>query len=130
MRMPDLVVLIDDAGPQPVPDIISGDRVVVVRLLQNSGPAFARNVGTRIARRLGSRLVCYMDADCMPDPSWVRANPCTQRPSPQPYTTAAGVSQLCIMGIGGRGGVTYHNCASCELGGGGGRGRHQLLVHH
>lgn len=38
---------------------------------QNRGPAAARNVGLRRAREQGMDLVCFMDADCEPQPSWL-----------------------------------------------------------
>jgi len=45
----------------------SGMRVLVVRLEANSGPATARNAGLCVARRLGVQLVCFLDADCLPE---------------------------------------------------------------
>lgn len=49
------------------PPVRSGMRVLVVRLEANSGPATARNAGMCVARRLGVQLVCFLDADCLPE---------------------------------------------------------------
>ena len=52
----------------------SGNRLIVVRLDTNSGPAVARNAGIWAAKRLGVRLVCFTDADCQPE---VPSIPCS-----------------------------------------------------
>ena len=56
-----------DAEPCPCVCPRSGNRLIVVRLDTNSGPAVARNAGVWAAKRLGVRLVCFTDADCQPE---------------------------------------------------------------
>ena len=58
----------------------SGNRLIVVRMDVNSGPAVARNAGIWAAKRLGVRLVCFTDADCQPEVSQLRRSFCTQAP--------------------------------------------------
>lgn len=71
--MPDFIVIVDDASPLKVPSIFSSANMKVMRLHKNAGPAAARNYGLREAKRLGARLVCFLDADCEPAPQWVEA---------------------------------------------------------
>ena len=62
-------------------DCRSSERVIVVRLTVNSGPAVARNVGVWAAKRLGVRIICFMDADCQPEvqPSGYSLGGCSTR---------------------------------------------------
>jgi mycofactocin system glycosyltransferase len=63
------VVVIDDASPEPLvfPDL-PADRVRVLRLAENGGPAVARNAG--IAAATGE-LVAFLDNDCTVTPDWL-----------------------------------------------------------
>lgn len=71
-RQVDLVVIVDDGGPLAWPAEFAGDRLVVLRIVQNCGPAVARNLGVRLARDWGADVVCFMDADCLPDTRWLQ----------------------------------------------------------
>ena len=57
-------------------------QVTVVRLARNSGPAAARNIGLRIAKQRGAALVCFLDADCVPQPEWLAAMQAAQQATP------------------------------------------------
>lgn len=70
-RQPDYLVLVDDGSPLCIPSIISGARVLVIRLDINSGPAVARNAGIAAARKLSAHLIAFLDADCIPEPNWL-----------------------------------------------------------
>ena len=76
-RPADFIILVDDSSPIPVEDVLSSGVVVphnisVFRLDDNSGPARARNVGILEAHTKGCDIVCFLDADCAPDPLWLR----------------------------------------------------------
>jgi len=81
-RQPDYLVLVDDGSPLPIPSIISGARVMVLRMEVNSGPASARNAGLAVARKLGVQLVAFLDADCLPEPNWLAVMDRAQRRRP------------------------------------------------
>lgn len=65
LRYPALeVIVVDDASPEPYVD----ERVRVLRLRENGGPAAARNAG--VAEATGE-LVAFLDNDCTADPEWL-----------------------------------------------------------
>jgi GT2 family glycosyltransferase len=68
---PARVVVVDDASPVPVPPL--GERVEVLRLPVNCGPAAARNRGLERVLELRADLVLFTDADCVPAPGWAQA---------------------------------------------------------
>lgn len=39
----------------------------------NAGPAAARNTGFAAACELGATVICFLDDDCIADPSWTAA---------------------------------------------------------
>jgi len=64
--------IVDDCSRVPVTDVIGGydyERIEIIRLPHNAGPAGARNAGLRRIIEDGNRLVAIMDADdiCHPD---------------------------------------------------------------
>ena len=67
------VIVVDDGGPEPLAEIVSGwARQINVALVvqEHAGPAAARNCGARRAR---GDLFAFTDDDCAPDPAWLRA---------------------------------------------------------
>ncbi|KAL3680772.1 hypothetical protein R1sor_023728 [Riccia sorocarpa] len=91
-RQPDLVLVVDDFSPVPLPESIArtvsngrDSRTTEIRVLKlpyNCGPAAARNEGLVTAKREGASLVLFLDSDCLPDRSWVEAMEETQIQSP------------------------------------------------
>ena len=71
-RMPDEVVVVDDASTVPLMPVVEAfrDRLPVRLLVQAEpgGPGMARDAGWRSAT--GS-LVAFTDDDCRPDPAWL-----------------------------------------------------------
>jgi mycofactocin system glycosyltransferase len=63
------IVVVDDASPEPLvfPDL-PPERVRVLRLAANGGPAIARNAGLRAAT---GELVAFLDNDCTVTPDWL-----------------------------------------------------------
>lgn len=63
------VIVVDDGSVDPTPRLASryGARVLTI---PPSGPAAARNRGVEEAR---GNLLLFTDADCAPDPDWIRA---------------------------------------------------------
>ena len=63
------IVVVDDASPEPLQfSDLPPDRVRVLRLTHNGGPAAARNAG--IAAATGE-LVAFLDNDCTVTPDWL-----------------------------------------------------------
>ncbi|KAK9816901.1 hypothetical protein WJX72_006944 [[Myrmecia] bisecta] len=104
-RLPNLIVLVDDASPVPVPDSFASDTVVVLRAAFNAGPASARNAGVHVAKAFGARYICYLDADCIPAADWIcqmlvaqAAHPgiiCGRTTSTQPETLVGLYHDIC-----------------------------------
>lgn len=70
------IIIVDDCSPDDtgavVQEWLARERAFparYVRLDENSGPAAARNEGTRVAE---GRWVAYTDSDCVVDPAWLR----------------------------------------------------------
>ena len=63
------ILVVDDASPEPLrfPGL-PPDRVRVVRLAENGGPAIARNAGIAAA---SGELVAFLDNDCTVTPGWL-----------------------------------------------------------
>lgn len=57
-------------------------QLVILRLAANSGPAVARNVGLAWVAERGIGMVCFLDADCRPDPGWLAAMEAGQAATP------------------------------------------------
>jgi GT2 family glycosyltransferase len=67
------VIVVNDDGPVPSPALIAGfeDRLDVRVVGQaNGGPGAARNLGARLA---AGRFLVFIDDDCVPSASWLRA---------------------------------------------------------
>ncbi len=77
-RLAEHIILVDDASPIPVLDILQTNtsaickNALILRMEQNSGPAAARNTGIFRAQSLACDIICFLDADCAPDPAWVK----------------------------------------------------------
>lgn len=65
------VLVIDDASDDTTPAVVealarqSGGRVVLIRLSENGGPAYARNIGVALSR---TDLVAFLDSDDVYEP--------------------------------------------------------------
>jgi GT2 family glycosyltransferase len=68
---PPHVVVVDDGSPMAIPPL--PERVEVLQLATNAGPAAARNRGLERALELGTDVVLFTDVDCVPAPGWARA---------------------------------------------------------
>ncbi|MEM6704660.1 MAG: glycosyltransferase [Acidobacteriota bacterium] len=67
------IVIVDDGSPEsPEEAVRSVDPDLSLRVVrqENAGPAMARNHGARLAR---GRYVAFVDDDCRPRESWLRA---------------------------------------------------------
>ena len=77
-RPADHILLVDDASPIPVLDIVKDSvgpinrAIKLLRMQDNSGPAAARNVGILQAQAMKCNVLCFLDADCAPDAAWVK----------------------------------------------------------
>lgn len=60
------VIVVDDGSAVPI--VVSGEKVTVIRLEENRGPAVARNVGATAAT---TQFVAFLDSDVVPDPDWL-----------------------------------------------------------
>jgi GT2 family glycosyltransferase len=65
----DAAIVVDDASPSAVADLPASFEVV--RLLENGGPARARNVGIERALSHGATTILFTDHDCVLEPNWV-----------------------------------------------------------
>ena len=125
-RPPNLIILVDDCGPVPVPNKAANGQVQVLRLKQNCGPATARNCGLAAAKQAGAVVVCFLDADCTPERGWVEAmqqaqlsNPgivCGQTMAEQPNTAIGIYHNVCgtLNGRMGADGSVLYGC-TCNL---------------
>jgi glycosyltransferase involved in cell wall biosynthesis len=70
------VIVIDDGSPVHIKTCLdnraqqASRRLIVHSLLQNRGPANARNVGIKLSQSIGIDVVCLMDADCIAPANW------------------------------------------------------------
>jgi glycosyltransferase involved in cell wall biosynthesis len=92
-RLPDEIVVVDDASPLGTATSLAGlsDIVTVIRLAVNSGPGMARQVGTNACN---SELVAYLDSDDQWPPEFLER--CVERMnrSPQPPAVYTSVAKL------------------------------------
>ena len=70
---PSLAIVVDDGSPIAQASILrhSFPHLTVIRSDQNEGPAAARNKGLKASRREKMDFVCFTDADCLPEKTWV-----------------------------------------------------------
>lgn len=67
------VLVVDDGGPTPVDDVVTGFRPQVSLTLirqVNAGPSAARNTGAEQAK---GEYLAFTDDDCLVDPGWLAA---------------------------------------------------------
>jgi GT2 family glycosyltransferase len=91
-RRPDDILVIDNASPDPVTEIVSrfpGARIA--RLEANGGPAGGHAVGLRAFLESGADYAWVMDDDCQPDPQALRAQLALARSRPRPAVVMATV---------------------------------------
>jgi len=69
---PDLleVIVVDDASPSPLSEVLSDLPVCVVRREQNEGQSAARNLASSMAR---GEILAFTDNDCVVGKGWLRA---------------------------------------------------------
>ncbi len=67
----DAAIVIDDASPSAVADLPASFEVV--RLVENGGPARARNVGIDWALSHGATTILFTDHDCVLEREWASA---------------------------------------------------------
>ena len=70
-RPADIIILVDDASPFPIPSIVAHDKLALIQLRCNRGPATARNCGIALAKERGANVICFLDADCQPNSDWI-----------------------------------------------------------
>ena len=63
------VICVDDESKDNSCNIIKKYPVKLIKLKKNQGPAVARNQGAKKAK---GKLICFLDADCVPEPNWLR----------------------------------------------------------
>ena len=76
------VIVVDDGSTDETATVADGRGVKVIRI-PPSGPGAARNRGVEKAK---GDLLLFTDADCLPDPGWIRA---LVRPFDDPQVAAA-----------------------------------------
>lgn len=65
---PNFVILIDDYSPA---EFTCPQNIIYRKLLENSGPAKARNIGKQIALSNNSDIIAFTDTDCVLADNWV-----------------------------------------------------------
>lgn len=81
-RPADIIILVDDASPLPVPSIVAHDKLALIQLRCNRGPATARNCGIALAKERGANVICFLDADCQPSSDWIAMMERAQQETP------------------------------------------------
>ena len=81
-RPADIIVLVDDASPVPIPSIIAHEKLVLIQLRCNKGPATGRNCGIALAKERGANVICFLDADCQPSSDWIAMMEKAQQETP------------------------------------------------
>ena len=67
---PSEIVVVDDRSADSTAELASGGGARVLPTSSQLGPAEARNLG---AAETSSEVLAFTDADCRPDPAWLRA---------------------------------------------------------
>lgn len=62
------VIIVDDCSPV---SFSCSDRITIVKLERNYGPAKARNTGKDIAIKYGSDIIAFTDTDCKLSDNWI-----------------------------------------------------------
>lgn len=62
------VIVVDDCSRDTTPLIAQSYRCALIRLKENHGPAYCRNLG---ARNAGGDILVFTDSDCMPCQGWL-----------------------------------------------------------
>jgi glycosyltransferase involved in cell wall biosynthesis len=62
-------IIVDDGSADNTAPIVKSYGCRLVQLRENHGPAFCRNLG---ARKAGGDILVFTDADCRPDPDWLK----------------------------------------------------------
>ena len=81
-RPADIIIVVDDASPLPIPSIVAHDKLALIQLQCNQGPATARNCGMALAKERGANVICFLDADCQPSSDWVAMMERAQQDTP------------------------------------------------
>lgn len=81
-RPADIIILVDDASPFPIPSIIAHEKLVLIQLRCNKGPATGRNCGIALAKERGANVICFLDADCQPSSDWIAMMEKAQQKTP------------------------------------------------
>ena len=81
-RTANLVIVVDDGSPVPVPSFFRKDNLMLIQLSANRGPATARNRGIAAAKHFGANIICFCDADCQPQQDWLAKMEMAQQETP------------------------------------------------
>lgn len=81
-RPADIIILVDDASPFPIPSIIAHEKLALIQLHCNKGPATGRNCGIALAKERGANVICFLDADCQPNSDWIAMMERAQQETP------------------------------------------------
>lgn len=63
------IIIIDDCSPIPVS--LQDKNILLIRLKENAGPAFARNCGIDLALKSSMDIIVFTDLDCIPAYNWI-----------------------------------------------------------
>lgn len=75
------ILFIDDCSPISLKEYLEGcktlwnkKKISVIRLEKNHGPAYGRNVGILLGKKLEVDYICFIDSDCEATKNWIETH--------------------------------------------------------